>query len=284
MKRLGITGQTPLIKITERIYAKLEAYNPTGSVKDRVVSYLVEDAIATGKINTKTILCEATSGNTGIALSSIAASLGLACNIYMPKNMSKERRAMMTLFGATIIDAPDNDFEEAISMRDSFLHDNSNVWSPMQFSNPKNIKCHQETTGPEILDDIHKNNLGEWGAFIHGAGTGGTIEGIRQFIKQKGLRTKVCLVKPSESPHRIQGIADGKDFLAKEADMSLVILVNSSTAIEESKSFCKQTGLLVGISSGANIWAAKQYEKNTPGSSIIITMLCDRGERYLSVY
>ena len=117
MKLLELSGQTPLVKITERVYAKLETYNPTGSVKDRVINYLVNDAIKSEKINSRTILCEATSGNTGIALSSAAASLGLPCHIYMPKNMSQERRTMMNLFGATIIDAPDSDFEAAMSMR-----------------------------------------------------------------------------------------------------------------------------------------------------------------------
>lgn len=284
MNLLELSGQTPLVKITERVYAKLETYNPTGSVKDRVINYLVNDAIVAGKINSRTILCEATSGNTGIALSSAAASLGLPCYIYMPKNMSQERRTMMKLFGATIIDAPDSDFEAAMLMRDEFLVKNKNSWSPMQFSNPKNIICHQDTTAPEILNDIRTYNLGEWAAFVHGAGTGGTIEGIRQYVRHTKLDTRVCMVKPAESPHKIQGIADGKDFLASEADMDCVIQVPSDVAIKEAKTFCKETGLLVGISSGANIWAAKEYEKANPGSGIIVTMLCDRGERYLSIY
>ena len=130
-----ITGNTPLLKISDKIYAKLETYNPAGSIKDRMISYIVRRERIFGKINEKTILCEATSGNTGIALSMISAAMGNPCVIFMPKNMSEERKQMIRVYGAKIIDAPDNDFMGAIAMRDQYLKANENSWSPKQFSN-----------------------------------------------------------------------------------------------------------------------------------------------------
>jgi len=280
----AITGKTPLIRITQRIYAKLETYSPTGSVKDRLVNYLVKKAIERGEIKKNTVLCEATSGNTGISLSSIAANLGLECKIFMPSNMSEERRSMMKAYGANIINTPPSDFEKAIEMRDAYVNSTKNAWTPRQFSNEENIKCHQILTGPEILNDTRVHNLGEWSAFVHGAGTGGTIEGIRRYISEKKLPTSVCMVIPEESPHGIQGIGDGRDFLAKKQDMDAIEHIKTNDAIERAKKFCKEKGILVGISSGANLLAAEKYAKNNPGDNLIVTMLCDRGERYLSIY
>lgn len=280
---LKICGTTPLVKITDRIYGKLETFNPSGSVKDRMVSYVVDRALSRGEINEDTVLCDATSGNTGIALSMIAASLGLKCIIFMPTNMSEERKQMMRVYGALIMDAPDDDFARAIEMRDEYLSANPGSWSPMQFSNPDNIECHKNITGPEILRDICSADK-KWGAFIHGSGTGGTIEGVRQFISVGNLDTKVVMVQPAESPHGIQGIADGKEFLAKDADMDEIIKVPTEVAIERARSFAKETGLLVGISAGANIVASEEWVSRNPGSSCVVTMLCDRGERYMSIY
>lgn len=279
-----ITGRTPLVRITQKVYAKLETYSPTGSVKDRLVTYLVSKAIKRGEINDATVMCEATSGNTGISLSAIAANLGLKCKIFMPSDMSEERRTMMRTFGATIVDAPPSDFSMAIEMRDEYVAKNKNVWTPNQFDNEENIECHQEITAPEILDDIRTHNLGDWSAFVHGAGTGGTIEGVRRFVHSKGMSTKTCMVIPKESPHGIQGIGDGKDFLAKQEDMDSTVIVKTQHAIARAKKFCKETGLLVGISAGANLVAAEQYEKDNPDANLIVTMLCDRGERYLTIF
>ena len=142
----SLIGKTPLIKISPHIYAKLETYNPAGSVKDRMISYIVDRERLFGRIKEDTILCEATSGNTGIALSMMAAHYGLECLIFMPKNMSEERRQMMHIYGAKIIDAPENDFVGAIAMRDQFLLANPKAWSPKQFSNNYNIICHQTIT------------------------------------------------------------------------------------------------------------------------------------------
>jgi cysteine synthase A len=190
---------------------------------------------------------------------------------------------MMRSYGAEIIDAPPNDFEAAISMRDQFINENKNAWSPLQFSNPDNTECHRIVTAPEI----HRQVIGlekKWCAFIHGSGTGGTIEGIRQFIKNSSLDTKVCMVMPAEMPHGIQGINDGKDFLASVSCMDDIITIKTDDAIKRAKKLARDTGIFVGISSGANILASEKWlEHNNPGG-IIVTILCDRGERYMSVY
>ena len=278
-----LCGNTPLIRISDRLYGKLETYNPSGSVKDRMICYVTEKALARGEITTDSVLCDATSGNTGIALSMVAASLGLKCVIFMPSNMSEERKQMMRVYGAQIVDAPPDDFTRAIEMRDEFLEATPNAWSPNQFHNPENIECHLTTTGPEILSDVNDLGVG-WSAFIHGSGTGGTIEGVRRFLRQTGLLTKVIMVQPEESPHGIQGIADGREFLAFDDDMDQILKVKTADAIKRSKRFAKESGILVGISAGANILASERWleENDTPGA--VVTMLCDRGERYMSVY
>lgn len=278
-----IVGGTPLIKISSKIYAKLETYNPAGSVKDRMITYVVDRARVFGKIKNNTILCDATSGNTGIALSMVAASMGLPCLIFMPRNMSEERKQMISTYGAKIIEAPDDDFTGAIAMRDQYLKANENAWSPMQFSNQDNVYCHQYQTAPEIHKQvIEKKYL--WSAFVHGSGTGGTMEGIRRYKEIQNLRTKLCLVQPVESPHGIQGIADGKDFLFNSENADKIIPIKTEDAIERAKQFAQETGLLVGISSGANILASERYVKDRLMSGIVVTMLCDRGERYMSIY
>ena len=278
-----IVGRTPLIKISDKLWAKLETYNPSGSVKDRMITWIVSEAAESGQITQDTVLCDATSGNTGIALSLMAATLDLPCYIFMPKNMSEERKQMMRVFGAVVIDAPDDDFEAAIQMRDKFLADNLNAWSPMQFSNPLNVVCHEKTTGPEVLNGALLIGK-KLEAFVHGAGTGGTIEGVRRYLRKQHRDTKVLMVKPSESPHGIQGIADGKDFLAKPEDMDGVIEVQTEAAINRAKRLARENGLLVGISSGANVLAAEKWIEENDPEGIVITMLCDRGERYMSIY
>jgi len=278
----SLCGKTPLVKISDNIYGKLETYNPTGSVKDRMISYVVKKAIRENKINKDIkILCEATSGNTGIALSAVAASLGLECVIFMPSNMSEERKQMMKVYGAKIIDAPPDDFEEAIAMRDRFLNSNKSAWSPVQFSNIDNIECHRFITAPEIKLQVFDQGM-KWSAFIHGSGTGGTIEGIRIFCENTD--TKVCMTIPENTPHGIQGIGDGKDFLASPEKMDSIITINTQDAIDRAKRFSSETGLLVGISSGANILASERWVKENSPTGIVVTMLCDRGERYMSIY
>lgn len=278
-----LVGNTPLIKVSPHIYAKLETYNPAGSVKDRMINYILERERLFGRINDDTILCEATSGNTGIALSMMAAHYGLECLIFMPKNMSEERRQMMKIYGAKIVDAPENDFLGAIAMRDQFLLANPKAWSPKQFSNNYNIICHQSMTAPEIHKQVIDTKY-KWSAFVHGSGTGGTIEGIRRYVNSNNLETKVCLTVPSEKDHGIQGIGDGKDFLFDPANAFRIFEINTNDAINRAKKFAKDTGILVGISSGANLLASERLAESLHPSGIIVTMLCDRGERYMSVY
>ena len=277
----SLVGKTPLIKISSHIYAKLETYNPSGSVKDRVINYIVDRERLFGRIKEDTILCEATSGNTGISLAMMAAHYGLECLIFMPRDMSEERRQMMKIYGAKIIDAPDSDFVGAIAMRDQFLLANPKAWSPKQFSN--NIICHQTLTAPEIHKQVIDTRY-QWEAFVHGSGTGGTIEGVRRYIDANNLRTKLCLTKPDEKVHGIQGIGDGKDFLFNPDNAHRIINIKTEHAIYRAKRFAKETGILVGISSGANLLAAERYVEAVEPSGIVVTMLCDRGERYMSVY
>lgn len=282
---MNITGRTPLISIDDegRIWAKLETHNRTGSVKDRMIEYICDRAVAEEDINPGvTRIVEATSGNTGIALASYAASLGCPCTIIMPCNMSEQRKQMMKAFGAEIIETGPNEFQAAINMRDSLIND-PDVFSPMQFSNPLNVECHRQETALEIHKDIIINKVGKWNAFVHGAGTGGTMMGIKQYIDDKKLGVKCVLTQPAEdnATHGIQGINDGADFLLNRSLMDETISIKTEDAIARMKQFWKESGILVGISSGANILAAEKYVEKHDPEGIVITMLCDRGERYL---
>ena len=173
-------------------------------------------------------------------------------------------------------------------MRDEFISKNKTAWSPMQFSNPVNVECHRTVTAREIARQVDSLGL-TWSAFIHGSGTGGTIEGVRQYVTDNPYgeiksHVDVCMVVPAESPHGIQGIGDGKDFLANPEDMSSVIVITTDEATKRAQLFAERTGLLVGISSGANLVASEKWLSNNDIDGIIITMLCDRGERYMSIY
>lgn len=282
---MKITGRTPLISIDDegRIWAKLETHNRTGSVKDRMIEYILDRAVAKNTVEPGvTQIVEATSGNTGIALSSYAASLGCPCTIIMPCNMSQQRKDMMAAFGAEIIETGPNEFQAAIAIRDSLVND-SGAFSPMQFSNPLNIECHRQETALEIHKDILINKVGKWEAFVHGAGTGGTMMGIKQYIDDKKLEVKCVLTQPAEdnATHGIQGINDGADFLLDRTLMNETISIKTEDAIARMKRFWKESGILVGISSGANILAAEKYVEKHDPDGIVITILCDRGERYL---
>lgn len=282
---MNITGRTPLISIDDegRIWAKLETHNRTGSVKDRMIEYICDRAIAEDQIIPgKTVLVEATSGNTGIALASYASSIGCQCKIIMPCNMSEQRKIMMRAFGADIIETGPNEFISAIEIRDD-LAKQENYFTPNQFNNPLNIECHRQETALEIHKDIIINRVGKWEAFVHGAGTGGTMMGIKQYIDDKSLGVKCILTQPAEdnSTHGIQGINDGADFLLDRNLMDDIISIRTEDAIERMKRFWKESGILVGISSGANILAAEKYVEKYDPKGIVITMLCDRGERYL---
>ena len=273
-------GSTPLVKVGPRLYAKLETVNPTGSIKDRVVKYVVERAIESGALNEDSIMVEATSGNTGIALAAIGASLNIPVKIVMPKNMSVERRQMMRMYGAEIIDAPDSDFEAAIKKRNEMIE--AGCWSPMQFENHLNIECHKTTTAREILEQLPSST--RFSAFISGAGTGGTIMGVREALIDHGLSTHVCMVKPYEPSHihGIQGISDGSNFLAIPELFDTILPVRTRDAKLRALKFAKTHGVLIGVSAGANLIAAETYIKRFNPRGSVVTILCDRGERYLS--
>jgi cysteine synthase A len=280
LKLTRVIGNTPLVKISERLYGKLETTNPSGSVKDRLVSYIVEDALRANIISSETKLIEATSGNTGISLAMIGADLNLPVTIIMPSDMSEERRQMMRTYGAEIIDVAPGDFEAAISLKRAMMLEDKYFWSPNQFSNTDNIECHFLTTAHEI----HKQAGPGWSAFVHGAGTGGTIMGVKKYIDTFSLGVKTCLVVPAEENHGIQGIGDGQDFLVNRSLLDDVYAIATRDAVNRAMQLAKETGLLVGISAGANILASERWiEKNDP-EGVVITMLCDRGERYMSVY
>lgn len=280
-------GNTPFISIDGegRIWAKLETHNRTGSVKDRMIDYICDLAVADGKIEPgATKIVEATSGNTGIALASYAAMMNCPCEIIMPCNMSNERKQMMKAFGASIIETGPNEFKKAIEIRDEKLSSESGYFSPLQFSNPLNVECHRTTTAPEILKNVIDARCLKWDAFVHGSGTGGTMMGIKQYIDEQGLKVKCVLTQPEEdnASHGIQGINDGADFLLDKSLMDEFIYVKTEDAIARMKRFWKENGILVGISSGANILAAEKYVELHDPAGIVVTILCDRGERYLN--
>ena len=282
---MNITGKTPLISVEEegRIWAKLETHNRTGSVKDRMIEYICDLAIANDLIIPgKTTLVEATSGNTGIALASYAASMSCPCKIIMPCNMSQQRKDMMKAFGAEIIETGYNEFKKAMEIRDELLL-NDGYFTPNQFENPLNVNCHLTTTSPEIHSQLIKSNLTNWSAFVHGAGTGGTMMGMKKYIDNNNLSVDCVLTVPAESneTHGIQGIGDGEDYLLDRSLMNYVYEIKTEDAIKRMKQFGKETGILIGISSGANLLSAERYVKEVNPSGIVVTMLCDRGERYL---
>ena len=280
---------TPLIKISEKIYAKLETYQPTGSVKDRMVNYIVKDAVTQGQIIPgKTELVEATSGNTGIALAAAAAQLGCSCTIIMPKNMSEQRKTMMRAFGAYIIQVGDNEFQKAIELRDYRIANikrtggENAIWSPKQFENKLNIRCHYEETAPEIFNQTVELGL-VWADFLHGAGTGGTMMGVKKYIDHHNLNIKCILTQPAEpaEEHGIQGINDGANFLLDVDLIDNIVKIKTEEAVDRMKRFAKENGLLIGISSGANILAAERYVERNSAEGVVVTMICDRGERYI---
>lgn len=277
-------GDTRLVKISEKLYAKLETENPTGSIKDRPMQYIVKHSLTAGEIDNDTTFVEASSGNTGISLSALGASLGVKVKIIMPSNMSKERRQMMEIFGAEIIDAPPSDFKTAISMRNEMVSNNENHWSPMQFENPLNIECHRETTGKEIISQVAP--FSKISAFFSGAGTGGTVMGVQKAFQDSYLDAQCMLVVPEEASdqHGIQGIGDGGDYLVKRDELDDVYSVSTEDALNRAKRFAFERGVLIGISAGANLVAAERYIRHENPQGIVVTTLCDRGERYLSLY
>ncbi len=276
-----LIGNTPLVKISDKIYAKLETYNPSGSIKDRMAHYIITQAIKRGELKKGDTIVEATSGNTGIAMSMLGASLGYPVIIIMPRNMSEERKCMMRVYGAEIIEVGDNAFKDAIALRDEMCANNATYFNPRQFSNPDNIGCHFKTTGVEIIKEMP-----DLSAFIAGSGTGGTIMGVNKVLKLMKSKAKVIQVQPEESnaTHGIQGINDGEDFLLDKSILDETIYIKTKDAIARAKRLAKENGLLVGISAGANVLAAERWVAENNPEHPVVTILCDRGERYFSCY
>ncbi len=292
-----LVGNTPIIKLNNidknlygNIYAKCEFMNPTSSVKDRIGMNMIKQALLDGSINQNTHIIEPTSGNTGIALAAQCASLGLKLTLTMPESMSIERRKLISAFGANIELTPANQgMNGAIKKAIELQAQNNNTIVLQQFNNPNNPSIHERTTAQEILRDMD-NNID---IFISAIGTGGTISGTGKILKQKIKTLKIIALEPKNSAvisgkkansHKIQGIGAG--FIPNTLNTSIyneIMTINDEDAIKTAKDLALKEGLLVGISSGANIYSAIQLaslEKNKDKN--IITILCDTGERYLS--
>lgn len=297
MKHLSsYVGNTPLIpiKLGElTVWGKCEFMNPSGSVKDRMATYILNDAERRGIIKPGDTLVEATSGNTGIAFSMLAAQRGYKIYIIMPENMSEERKRMMKLYNANIIEVDAGDFDGAIKVRNEMC--NKKGWfNCNQFHNPLNIEAHYKNTGPEILKQIRSQfnqDKNEWPqAFVAGTGTGGTIMGCGEYLKEHFPGMNLVAVEPEESPvmsggepglHGIQGIGDGSKFLVDLTKIQDIRLINTNCAKKMAKTLAVEYGLFVGISAGANVKASFEWLRDNDKSHAI-TILCDRGERYLS--
>jgi len=282
-------GNTPLIKLSDKLYGKLESVNPGGSIKDRPVKYILDSYEKDGLLKKGDTIIEATSGNTGISLAMMCAERGYKCIIVMPSDMSEERKKMMEFFGAELEEVDAGDFDEAIRVKEE-LADWYGYVELNQFNNPLNIECHKNTTFEEIVTSQYTGHIS---AFILGTGTGGTLMGIVHGVQEWNMAmTRIIAVEPTESPvmsggekglHGIQGIGDGSKFLVNMKFVDKVITISTEEAKERSLRLAKENGLFVGISSGANVLASERWiEKNDP-SGIVVTILCDRGERYFSV-
>jgi len=285
-------GNTPLIKLSDKLYGKFEALNPGGSIKDRPVKYILDSYERDGYLKKGDTIIEATSGNTGISLAMMCAERGYKCIIVMPSDMSIERKKMMKFFGAKLVEVDAGDFDGAITKKTKMAEWNGYV-ELNQFSNPLNIECHLNTTFKEILyDTMIVDYESPISAFIAGTGTGGTLMGVQEGFSKSGMGTKIIAVEPAESPvmsggekglHGIQGIGDGSKFLVDLDKVDEIIPISTEEAKERSLRLAKENGLFVGISAGANVLASERWIKQNNPDGIVVTILCDRGERYFSV-
>lgn len=294
-----LIGRTPLLELTNiekqfdlkaKVLAKLEYFNPAGSVKDRIAKAMIDDAEHTGKLKPGSVIIEPTSGNTGIGLAAVAAARGYRIIIVMPDTMSVERRQLMKAYGVELVlTEGSRGMKGAIARAGELAAEIPNSFIPGQFVNPANPRAHYETTGPEIYADTD----GEVDIFVAGVGTGGTITGVGTYLKERKSAVKVVAVEPASSavlstgipgPHKIQGIGAGfvPDVL-NTAVFDEIVTVSNEDAFTTGKLIGKTEGVLVGISSGAALWAAiqlAQREENT-GKTIVV-LLPDTGDRYLS--
>ena len=296
---LDLVGNTPLVRVNNLIkkdelkadvLAKLEYFNPAGSVKDRIAKEMIQDALEKGLINENTTLIEPTSGNTGIGLSAVATALNLKIIITMPETMSVERRNLMKAYGAELVLTPGSEgMKGAIAKAKELASQIENSFIPGQFENPANPTAHYKTTGPEIYEQTE----GKVDIFVAGVGTGGTISGIGKYLKEKNPEVKVVEVEPARSPvlstgkggaHKIQGIGAG--FVPETLNTNIydeIITVENEDAFATGKEMAKTEGILVGISSGAALYAAKELAKREENAGkTIVVLLPDGGDRYLS--
>jgi len=289
LKLSRMIGNTPMIKISDKIYAKGEIFNPTGSIKDRPASYILNHAELMGELKSGDTIIEATSGNMGISFAWLAAERGYKCKIVMPSNMSDERKQMLRLYGAELIEVDAGDFDGAIKLRDE-LSEKNGWFNCNQFDNPLNIKAHAEGTAREIIDFFEKPDT-FLEAVVTGTGTGGTLMGCKETLDRKYPMIKMIAVEPEESPvmsggepglHGIQGIGDGSKFLVDMNKVSEVLTVTTEDAKDRARKLARETGIFVGISAGANILAAERWVEDNKPNGCVVTFLCDRGERYLS--
>jgi cysteine synthase len=291
-KILKLIGNTPIIRLNgKNIFAKLDSLNPSGSIKDVMASYMIEQAENKGLLKKGTKIIEATTGNTGISFAMLSALKGYKFVAVMPENMSKERIQMMESFNAKIILTPaEQNMQGAIDKYNELVEQNKDAWLPKQFENEDNINAHYNITGKEIINQVG----GDIDFFVAGVGTGGTLIGVAKALKEINPDIKIVAVEPAESAvlsgkkpklHEIQGIGEG--FVPKLLKdniklMDEVIQIKSKDAIEMAKKLAKKEGVLVGISSGANALACFQIAEKNPKKKIV-TIFPDRGERYLSM-
>ena len=294
-----LIGKTPLLELTRiekeyelqaKILAKLEYFNPAGSVKDRVAKAILDDAESTGRLKPDTVIIEPTSGNTGIGLASVAAARGYRMILVMPDTMSVERRQLMKAYGAELVLSEGSEgMKGAIAKAEELANEIPNSFVPGQFVNPANPKAHRESTGPEIYEDTD----GNVDIFVAGVGTGGTVTGVGEYLKAQNPDIKIVAVEPASSAvlstgiagsHKIQGIGAG--FVPDILNTSIydeVITVENEDAFATGKLMGHREGVLVGISSGAALWAAIQLAKRAENKGkTIVVLLPDTGDRYLS--
>lgn len=290
---LNLVGGTPMLSLKKftgaDIYAKAEFLNPGGSIKDRIAKYMIEEAEKSGLLKPGMTIIEPTSGNTGIGLSFVGVQKGYRVIIVMPENMSEERKKIIKAFGGELVLTPaEESIDGAVNEVKKRVKEDPSLFVPQQFENPNNPKIHYTTTGPEIWEQLG----GKVDIFVSGVGSGGTLQGVGKFIKEKNPDCIIAAVEPKNVSallghepgfHRIQGIGDG--FIPAVLDTSLVdevIEVDDEDAIQTARALAKGQGVLIGTSSGANVWASMQMVKKYGTGKVVATVLADRAERYFS--